>query len=302
MLRKLVGKAVPFVVSGVLVVVLVRRTTAADLKAVVQSTSVSWLGICLVLVAAAFCLRACRWRHLVRSKGVALSLWDALKVQATGVALNLVAPGGSGNVLRAYYAAKWVGHRECMLSTNVANSVLSIAFATALGAAAAVYLGERLVAAMYAGLAVVLFGLLSVRWPLVWDGISWAASKLGRTGLSPESLSRFAQVGPKALAGCGAFSALILACEACVLHFAFVAMGFHPQPVLVLAYFPACMLANMLPWTISGLGSFESVVVLLCKQWGGDAAAGLVASLLFRLLSMVPALPGIWLVTRVRVH
>ena len=298
MIRKVAARALPFAISAIILAALVRRTTATDLKAVLMSASAAGLSACAAMLMLAFSLRACRWRYIVRSKGVDLSLLNAMKVQATGVALNLVAPGGSGNVLRAYYATKWVGNKECMLSTNVANTLVSLAFATALGAAAAGVLGYACVGLLYAGVSACLFGVLTLRWPLLWRMVGWAAAKAGRSSWSAESLTKYAQIAGRDLLVCGGLSALILLCESGILYFALVAINLDAKPLLVAAYFPACMLANMLPITVSGLGSFEAVVSFLAQQFGGVAAAGLVASFLFRCIAAIPALPGIWLIVR----
>ncbi len=85
----------------------------------------------LLLAALAYFLcasfAAVRWHWLLRANGLAVSLWEAWRLNWVGVFFNNVVPGlTGGDVVKAYYIAKHTGKKTVPILTVVVDRILGL--------------------------------------------------------------------------------------------------------------------------------------------------------------------------------
>jgi len=98
---------------------------------------------------------------------------------------------------------------------------------------------------------------------------------------------------------CTGFQLAIIALDAGTLWVMLLALGLAVNPALVFASFMLSTLARTLGVVPGGLGVFEAVSVTTLKLIGVPVAAGLAATLLFRVFTFwLPMLPGLILARR----
>jgi glycosyltransferase 2 family protein len=169
-------------VSGVCIWLLLRTVDLAKVGEALGQADARWLGLSLVLIAAAIAVRCYRWQLLFLPAN-RVGLWSTISATMIGYMLNTVLPGRVGELARAALVSQ-TNHVSTArtLGTILVEKIIDVLTllvllgvltfflplppeATAAGASAAVLFGA---------LAVVFFALSNFRGPVV----AWAARHL----------------------------------------------------------------------------------------------------------------------------
>ena len=58
--------------------------------------------------------------------GISITFWDSFKITLVGLALNIISPAGSGDVLKSYYGYQWTGVKERMVAVSLYDKLIAI--------------------------------------------------------------------------------------------------------------------------------------------------------------------------------
>lgn len=261
----------------------------------------------LALVQAQIILSAARWRFTARRLGISIPFDIAVAEYYLASLLNMLLPGGvGGDAVRAVRSRSALSGAQQDQSGPAIRSVIlerlagQIAFfavalgglaawpimqATDLPAGTATVILVPLVMALIAILAVILMarhGPAAVR--------SWLA-KLG-----PDLRRAWLEDGSWLIQG--ALSTIIALLYIAVFALSTAAVGAPMEPIGWLTVIPLVLLTMLVPISIGGFGLREGAAAFLWPLVGLSGAAGLAAALLYGLISLCGALPGLFALLR----
>jgi len=262
----------------------------ASLLATVDTVSVAWLGVALLLGVAQVLLSAWRWRLTARLLGMALPLRSAVSEYYRGSFLNQVMPGGVvGDATRAWrHARAQVSGREAWHAVVIerasgqlmllACALLALPFAPALREVLLAWLARSGASTAAIAAAAALLAVLAAR----------------RAGSAPRrflrDLSRARTAWPRqvlvSLALVCSYIAVYLCCAR--------AIGVQSSALVLAPLVCWVLLAMALPFSLAGWGIREGAAAALWLLAGLPAAEGVAVSLLYGSIVLVSALPGAW--------
>ena len=265
----------------------------ASLLATVETVSVAWLGVALLLGVAQVLLSAWRWRLTARLLGMALPLRSAVSEYYRGSFLNQVVPGGVvGDATRAWrHARAQVSGREAWHAVVIerasgqlvllACALLALPFAPALREVLLAWLARSGASAAAIAAAAALLAVLAAR----------------RAGSAPR---RFLRDLSRALLARTAWPRQLLVSLALVCSYIAVylccarAIGVQSSALVLAPLVCWVLLAMALPFSLAGWGIREGAAAALWLLAGLPAAQGVAVSLLYGSIVLVSALPGAW--------
>ena len=252
------------------------------------------LGVFCLVIAAYFCFIVSTW-WLIRLDAPAIGLGEYFLLSASGLALNALAPPGSGYAVKTIYLKQRHGlkHRE-FLSVNIVIALLALSASGLLASLALGFLqfDHRQVAPLVLTLAIVSFVgplimLALMDWVLLVpfvrkreiDASHYHALLRNKTRVAITALMQFFRSG---------FS---------FLGFGLLFQAVSSEPVIVGGTLDALSALLRLVHLIPGnLGLYEWVVAGLADALGASLSAGLLAAVMFRIISLaavlLPALVG----------
>ncbi|WP_105404400.1 lysylphosphatidylglycerol synthase transmembrane domain-containing protein [Neorhizobium sp. T7_12] len=291
---KLIGLSAAFA----LLIAVILRFDPQRIAASLTSADLTYISAGLILVQVQIVLSALRWRFTAARLGQHLSVGKAIGDYYLGTLLNQLLPGGvAGDAVRAvrnraHGDGGWRVPVQAVLFERVAGQGVFFVIATfgvmlwpLLGGAAIpenlrhLLSGFALVAA---GLAIVF--LLLLRLPPRRVQPLLAALK---TALAQVFLRNRAWIVQTL------FSLVIVASYIAMFMLASAAVG-APLPALAaVTAIPLCLLMMLIPATIAGWGAREAAAAALWPLFGYAASDGVAASILYGILALVGAAPGL---------
>lgn len=260
---------------------------------------------CLALVQCQIVLSAMRWRFTAMRLGHAIPAGWAIGEYFLASLLNLVLPGGiGGDALRALRTTN--AHDDAPLVTGpavvraivlerLAGQVALAAIAVAGLIALPGLVGGDLLGGAFATIAAplaLLAGIALVAIGLSRFGRGWTQRWFG--GLRRDV--HLAWFAGHAWCVQGALSLAIASLYIAVFALASAAIGAPLSVMAAISLVPLVLLTMLLPVSVGGFGLREGAAASLWPLAGFTAAEGLAAALLYGLLSIAGALPGlVWL-------
>lgn len=291
---KLIGLSAAFA----LLIAVILRFDPQRIAASLASADSTYISAGLILVQVQIVLSALRWRFTATRLGQHLGVGKAIGDYYLGTLLNQILPGGvAGDAVRAvrnrtHDDGGWKVPAQAVLFERIAGQGVFFVIATfgvmfwpLLGGAAIpedlrhLLSGFALVAA---GLAIVF--LLLLRFPPRRIQPLLAALK---TALAQVFLRDRAWIVQTL------FSLVIVASYIAMFMLASAAVG-APLPALAaITAIPLCLLMMLIPATIAGWGAREAAAAALWPLFGYAASDGVAASILYGILALVGAAPGL---------
>ncbi|CDZ42413.1 flippase-like domain-containing protein [Neorhizobium galegae] len=291
---KLIGLSAAFA----LLIAVILRFDPQRIAASLASADSTYISAGLILVQVQIVLSALRWRFTATRLGQHLGVGKAIGDYYLGTLLNQILPGGvAGDAVRAvrnrtHDDGGWKVPAQAVLFERIAGQGVFFVIATfgvmfwpLLGGAAIpedlrhLLSGFALVAA---GLAIMF--LLLLRFPPRRVQPLLAALK---TALAQVFLRDRAWIVQTL------FSLVIVASYIAMFMLASAAVG-APLPALAaITAIPLCLLMMLIPATIAGWGAREAAAAALWPLFGYAASDGVAASILYGILALVGAAPGL---------
>ncbi|WP_348761298.1 lysylphosphatidylglycerol synthase transmembrane domain-containing protein [uncultured Salinisphaera sp.] len=255
-----------------------------------------WVGAGLALVQAQIVLSALRWRVTAARLGEPLSHRRAIGEYYLASLLNQILPGGvAGDVIRAGRGAGdraqsgWQAGAAAIVLERLAGQVMLFVVA-GVGLVASAVAGETLLPAARAGWLAVA-GLLAALAALAGLVGRWAAGRryLARIGRAVGRAWLARDVIGQQLV----LSGLIVTAYLTAFAAASAAIGAPLGLFAVWVLVPATLLTMLLPVSIAGWGLREAAAAALWPLAGATAADGVAASIVYGVISLVGAAPGL---------
>ena len=291
---KLIGLSAAFA----LLIAVILRFDPQRIAASLASADPTYISAGLILVQVQIVLSALRWRFTAARLGQHLGIGKAIGDYYLGTLINQLLPGGvAGDAVRAVRNRAdgnggWKVPTQAVLFERVAGQGVFFVIATfgvmlwpLLGGAAIPENLRHLLsgsALFAAGLAIVF--LLLLRLPPRSVQPLLAALK---TALAQVFLRNRAWIVQTL------FSLVIVASYIAMFMLASAAVG-APLPALAaVTAIPLCLLMMLIPATIAGWGAREAAAATLWPLFGYAASDGVAASILYGILALVGAAPGL---------
>lgn len=258
----------------------------------------AWAGadplmLCLtfILMPPAILSRAYRWWYILRTRGVNVPLVTMGKVTFIGMALNVMLPGGMGDVARSYYGWALAGNKEAMLASAIVDKIVALVALCFLGAVCALLTGFPRICGVS-----ILFGLpflLVLAMPRVipWRLVSYLFKRLLRKDFSRELLEQTFHLDRRAFAGSLLISLIGWGITNLMYYSACRAFTSEVSLAYVFAIAPLINLARAMPIAVSGLGSVDLLFVLLLRKVDVAESIGMMASVTIDMSLII--LPGV---------
>ncbi|MBD0415299.1 lysylphosphatidylglycerol synthase transmembrane domain-containing protein [Oryzicola mucosus] len=286
-------RIVTAVASIAVVIGLVLFIEPAGVFEAFQSVSAGHVVLGLGLVQAQIVLSAVRWRFTAARLGQTMSLSLAIREYYIASLLNQTLPGGmAGDALRAYRGRTeteggWKRPAQAVVFERLSGQFAFFAL-TALSLLAwplllSPQMPEGFGAAM--GVAAMVVAALLLAW--LWRGslpARFAALKPDFAVVFWQDGAAFVQIG---------LSAVVVASYVTTFFIASGAVGAPLPWVAAVTVVPLCLLAMLVPSAIGGWGTREAAAAALWPILGFTAGQGLSASLLYGVISLAGALPGL---------
>ncbi|CDZ51229.1 lysylphosphatidylglycerol synthase transmembrane domain-containing protein [Neorhizobium galegae] len=291
---KLIGLSAAFV----LLIAVILRFDPQRIAASLASADPTYISAGLILVQVQIVLSALRWRFTAARLGQHMGIGKAIGDYYLGTLLNQLLPGGvAGDAVRAVRNRAngdggWKVPAQAVLFERVAGQGVFFVIAT-FGVMLWPLLGRTAIpedlrhllsgfALVAAGLAIVF--LLLLRLPPRRVQPLLAALKAALAQVFLRDRAWIVQT---------LFSLVIVASYIAVFMLASAAVG-APLPALAaVTAIPLCLLMMLIPATIAGWGAREAAAAALWPLFGYAASDGVAASILYGILALAGAAPGL---------
>jgi len=290
--RKRIGYFVRAALSAVVLAVLVTSVDWTDVAALgTDGVDVTWLGVALILLAAAVSVRVVSFWLLANHRGRVMGFGQAAYLTLVGSAAGLVLPGGTGDLFKAHVASRSSGNHEHMTVSSVVDKLTSLSAVSGMGVAGALAIDMPLLAAVSGAIFILstllVFAPKLLPWRLVVRVIAPSRSVRREELAASLAASRgllFGVLGVSVLGWLVTYSMVFALCRA------------FAAPVsltYVLAIGPIVTLSTLLPLSVAGIGLSQLTLVTLLVQGGvAEGIAGRVALGQLALL-LLPPLVGL---------
>jgi uncharacterized protein (TIRG00374 family) len=291
---------VQIAISAVIAAVIIYHLDIKGFIGLFSRISVPVIVIILCLLLVSLAIRGYRWKLLFDNHINRIKLRESMTLLLVGLALNLVLPASTGDIVKSYFGYKWSGVKERMLSISLLDKVIALASIAALGIPFAIYLRNWL----YGGLAVLVLAPATILLLLPWltDKVSWcrnffqAATRIGRGKLNFLTVIRETRISRDKLVWAWAISVLGWALTYGQMYLCFQAIDVSVPLFYVFAVSPLITLVRLFPFTLGGIGSDEAALCYFFLQAGATLEEILAAALIYRVLTIIlPGLIGLFL-------
>lgn len=269
-----------------------------------------WVGLAAGIQLVAYLVQAARWRRLIQPAGGDLPLRRLWAATASGWTFNTLLPLRLGNVVRPWFAARWVkASFPLLLSTAVLEMVFDLwAGVVMLGLLISVWPPDiafgGLGAGSGTGMVVLSLGLLvGLLWLSGPRQQAWLVEQLGRVPFTKRWVAYLEEAfqGLATLRSWSSFGSVVAYTAVfwfawgLAIHVVLIAFGLNTAWVATL--FVECTLAisTSVPQGPGFLGVFQWVVDEALRLWSVPAAEAQAVALVLWGVSYVPiSLLGIW--------
>jgi glycosyltransferase 2 family protein len=258
----------------------------------------------LAIVAGQF-IAALRWVLILHHWNIALTIWQAFKLNLTGLFFNLVLPGTvGGDVVRIALLSRFHGRTleaaTSVLLTRVVGFLVLLGVGVIAGLAFSSTIMPRLVVWIFAtgsvGAVVAAYGVLRSTWLERW--LERTRSGFGRS--IQQAIEALRSLGENRAVVSG-IVLLSLAIQLVSIHAYYEAgrgLGIGLSWIDCLRIMPIAMMALAVPITIFGLGVRENVLMIMLGTLGiGEASAVALAIVWLMAYAMACAFSGIAFLT-----
>ena len=272
---------------GVLIVVIARVGTGPVLHGLV-SIDARTIGVALLLAAIATVAAAWRWRLVAARLGVDIRWSIAIGRYYQSQFVNTVVPGGIvGDVHRAVAVGQGAENitqtARSVAIERSAGQVVQLALAFIVLACFGAEFQGYLLAALAIGLCVIVVALL----------ITAVMSARARRVLVREARELRAGLGSiRVSAQVAIASVIVIACHVATFTIATVAVGERVPPLQMLTLALVVLIGASIPLNIGGWGPREGIAGWAFALAGFGASAGVAASTLFGVLTIISVAPG----------
>lgn len=247
-------------------------------------------------------LRTYRWRILANiniGEGKKIGIIASLKYLLIGSTLNIFLPSGAGDVVKGYFAGKEQGNANEMYNASIYDKLIAISSLFFISIYGFYYSRDYWV--LVAGI-LSFSPLLIMLYSKFIINTKWAVKLLGKTKIRIiHKLASFLQMGfhislNKFVLTTG-ISILAWLCTYYLLFLCFQTVALIISLEDVMTNSPMITLGRLFPFTLSGIGSDEALIIFLFKSPNSGVELILVGALLYRIvLIFIPAIIGVPLV------
>ncbi len=300
-------KLIGIIAALALLIAVIWRFDPARIAASLTSAKPLHVIAGLLLVQLQILLSALRWRFTAARLGQKLPIGQAIGDYYLGTLLNQLLPGGmAGDAVRAVRnrtdeVGGWKKPAQAVLFERIAGQgvfFLAAAFGIMLwpllgGATIPQELRHVLTGFSLVVSAIVLAALLFFRFPPKAIRTQLTKLKIALAQVFLEDRAWIVQAG---------YSVTIVASYIAMFLVASAAIG-APLPALAaVTAIPLCLLMMLIPATIAGWGAREAAAAALWPLFGYTASDGIAASILYGILALVGAAPGLFFILRALVN
>lgn len=263
------------------------------------------LAVCVVFIIRI--LMSVRWKMLLASRSIHLSVWESVYINLVGHSVGFVSPGGLGaDFMRGHHA-----YQKSQDLMTIANAllfdrvvgVLSMILVACLSCAMLLYFAfnvpdvVRLVffGCLFMMLSLPLSYFLLVRLKPSLLRISGEGSWLERLLQKVYGLFELRSIPVNLLVWIAVISILMQVLRAFLFLFLFRSLSLDIELLYVLAFTPVVFIVMLLPITIGGLGLREGAIFALFSGLGVSLEQSVGAGLLFYAAQVVMVIPGLLL-------
>jgi uncharacterized protein (TIRG00374 family) len=267
-----------------------------DIRTLSIDISVSEVVFGIVLMFVSILPRIMRWQLLMnyRSNNKVSFLFSA-KITFVGLALNIISPAGSGDIIKSYYGYKWLGMKERMLSVSFYDKLMAF---LGLGFLSLLALGIelRVVYLVSTLLCVAPFLIVKSKKIVTYfcssKIITWLNSKSVK--LDFMSLQNHMAFDGRVTVGSFLLSLLAWVIDFIFLYYCFSIVGLNIPLKEVFFDGSLLKLGKLFPFTINGLGTDELIMTYLFAKSEFQYGMVVVSSLIYRVvMDAVPAIVGV---------
>ncbi|MBN1124845.1 MAG: flippase-like domain-containing protein [Sedimentisphaerales bacterium] len=301
---------IQLIFSVAIAIILLLNLDISALISNVKKTSLSTLGLILVLLSASLLVRGYRWKLLFDNKSLSVRFRDSMVLLFVGLGLNLVLPASSGDVVKSYFGYRWSGVKERMLSISLLDKVIALGSVSFLGIPFAIMLAYPLyiVLGLLVMLPMVLFFLLphlNSRFSSLSRFLNFS-TRLFRGKLDLHQVITEVNIGPLKLTQAIVLSILGWSLTYTQMYLCFRAIHVDPGLAYVFSMAPLLTLVRLFPFTLSGIGSDEAALCFFFSRVGLSMEETISMAIIYRMLTFI--LPGVFglvlmsLTTRIRTN
>ena len=253
--------------------------------------------VAVLLVFASIVPRVYRWMLLMKSgeDGISITFWDSFKITLVGLALNIISPAGSGDVLKSYYGYQWTGVKERMVAVSLYDKLIAI---LSLGLIAVVgflysFSWSYLIAA---SICITIFLLLTNPLIILWASRVKLLEKINEKTLKLNFVKLSSGLN---FSKTTIFSTISLSLFAWLIDFIFLYYCLKWSGVNLIineAIFNGAILklGKLFPFTLNGMGTDELIMGFLFANDKSEVGLVLIASVFYRIMiDVFPALLGV---------
>lgn len=244
-------------------------------------------------------LRAYRWMCLANlnvEKDKKIGFGSSLKYLLIGSSLNIVLPSGAGDVVKGYFAGQEQGDNARMYNASIYDKLIAISSLFFIAIYGFIYSGNYwvLIAGVlsFAPLLIMLMSkpILNSKWIIhLLNKSKWkAVHKLA------DFFRKGFELGFMVFTWTTLISILAWLCTYYLLFLCFQTVALNISVEEVITNSPMITLGRLFPFTLSGIGSDEVLIIYLFKSLSSNADVILAGALVYRIaLIIIPGIIGI---------
>lgn len=271
------------------------------LAAKLQDLKLDRLAFLVLLLIPGFLIRAYRWQMLFNDGRTSVSLRDAVLLLFVGLGLNLFLPASSGDVAKSFFAYRWSGVKERMLSISLFDKIIALGSIAFVGIPASLYAGQVVYAVLSLlvlapVIALVLMPVLVHRFRFMLRLFN-ACTRLARGRLDFLQIIRELKIPPAKLLYAIILSILGWLITYGQLYLSFRCIGADIRVLYVFSVAPFLTLARLFPFALNGLGTDEMAMYFFFHQAGLALETIIAAAIIYRLIVLLlPGFLGLWVI------
>lgn len=279
------------------IIFLLYRTFIDDFSQIKVHMDPLDLSVIIVLGFISIVPRVYRWIVLMKhgEQGVNITFWASFKITLVGLALNIVSPGGSGDILKSYYGYQWTGIKERMVAVSLYDKLIAVLSLAVIGIVGWVMTLSMNYLLASAACACIFIGLTNAK----------IVSGVFKIGLVRKINEKTLKLDPNQLVTglrypfsvvmlTISLSLLAWLIDFVILYYCLVWSGVLIELQEVIFDGSVLKLGKLFPFTLNGMGTDELIMGYLFASEEAEIALVLVGSVIYRFtIDIVPALVGV---------
>ena len=243
--------------------------------------------------------RIIRWQRLMNyNSDNKVSLLFSTKITFIGLALNIISPAGSGDIIKSYYGYKWLGMKERMLSVSFYDKLMAF-FALGFLSLLAFLVegrGVYILSALFCITPILIIkNKMIVNYFCSNRLVGWLNNKSLK--LDFNSLQNHLKFDNKITTQSFSLSLIAWIIDFIFFYYCFQITGLNTPLKEVFFDGSLLKLGKLFPFTLNGLGTDELIMTYLFAKSEIEYGMVVVSSLIYRIIiDVVPALVGVILI------